>query len=152
GINPSSLLPLDKGRMGRVNMPSPPVEEGKDEGYSKINNVIEDFDYVFECTGMPEVWEASVNYVRRGGTVVLFGGCKSGTTVSYDTERLHYDEITLKGVFHYTPADVKKAYKLLCNKNLNVSRLISGRFPLKQTQKAFEKLSKGVGIKYAIIP
>ena len=152
GHNPSSLLPLDKGRMGGVIIPSPPVEEGKDEGYSKINNVIEDFDYVFECTGMPEVWEASVNYVRRGGTVVLFGGCKSGTTVSYDTERLHYDEITLKGVFHYIPADVKKAYKLLRSKNLNVSRLISGRFPLKQTQKVFEKLSKGVGIKYAIIP
>lgn len=121
---------------------------------SKIQNLSHDldFDYVFECTGMPEVWEASVNYVRRGGTVVLFGGCKSGTTVTYDTERLHYDEITLKGVFHYTPADVKKAYKLLCNKNLNVSQLISGRFPLKQTQKAFVNLSKGVGIKYAIIP
>jgi len=121
---------------------------------SKIQNLTHDlgFDYVFECTGMPEVWEASVNYVRRGGTVVLFGGCKSGTTVTYDTERLHYDEITLKGVFHYTPADVKKAYKLLCNKNLNVSQLISGRFPLKQTQKAFVNLSKGIGIKYAIIP
>ena len=121
---------------------------------SKIQNLTHDpdFDYVFECTGMPEVWEASINYVRRGGTVVLFGGCKSGTTVSYDTERLHYDEITLKGVFHYIPADVKKAYKLLRSKNLNVSRLISGRFPLKQTQKVFEKLSKGVGIKYAIIP
>ncbi|HZV45800.1 MAG TPA: alcohol dehydrogenase catalytic domain-containing protein [Thermodesulfovibrionales bacterium] len=128
---------------------------GADHGMlSKIQNLTHDpgFDYVFECTGMPDVWEASVNYVRRGGTVVLFGGCKSGTTVTYDTERLHYDEITLKGVFHYTPADVKKAYKLLCNKNLNISRLISGRFPLKQTQKAFEKLSKGVGIKYAIIP
>jgi L-iditol 2-dehydrogenase len=123
---------------------------------SKIQNLSHDldlhFDYVFECTGMPEVWKASVNYVRRGGTVVLFGGCKSGTTVTYYTERLHYDEITLKGVFHYTPADVKKAYKLLCSKNLNVSWLLSGRFPLKQTQKAFEKLSKGVGIKYAIIP
>jgi len=131
------------------------IKLGADHGMlSKIQNLTHDpgFDYVFECTGMPDVWEASVNYVRRGGTVVLFGGCKSGTTVTYDTERLHYDEITLKGVFHYTPADVKKAYKLLCNKNLNISRLISGRFPLKQTQKAFEKLSKGVGIKYAIIP
>jgi L-iditol 2-dehydrogenase len=152
GNNPSSLLPLDKGRMGGVIIPSPPVGEGKGEGYSKIKIVIDAFDYIFECTGMPEVWEASVNYVRRGGTVILFGGCKSGTTVTYDTERLHYDEITLKGVFHYTPADVKKAYKLLCSNNLNVSWLLSGRFPLKQTQKAFEKLSKGVGIKYAIIP
>jgi len=110
------------------------------------------FDYVFECTGMPEVWESSVSYVRRGGTVTLFGGCKSGTRVTYETCRLHYDEITLKGVFHYTPADVKKAYALLCKKSLAVSRLISGRYALTRIHNAFEKLAKGEGIKYAIIP
>lgn len=110
------------------------------------------FDSVFECTGMPEVWEASVRYVRRGGTVVLFGGCKSGTTVTFDTGRIHYDELTLKGVFHFTPRDVKKAYDLLCSRRLNVSRMISGRYPLEKIQSAFTNLSKGRGIKYAIIP
>ena len=110
------------------------------------------FDYVFECTGTPEVWDASVNYVRRGGTVILFGGCKSGTAVTYDTGRLHYDEITLKGVFHYTPADVRKAYKLIGEEKLGLSRLISGSYPLRDIEKAFNKLAKGTGIKYAIIP
>jgi L-iditol 2-dehydrogenase len=117
----------------------------------RANNGI-GFDYVFECTGMPEVWESSVNYVRRGGTVVLFGGCKTETTVTYDAGKLHYGEITLQGVFHYTPPDVKKAYALLCRGRLGISRLISGRYPLRQTQKAFDRLLKGVGIKYAIIP
>ncbi len=112
----------------------------------------EGFDYVFECTGRPEVWQASVNYVRRGGTVILFGGCKSGTKVTYDTGKLHYDEITLKGVFHFTPSDVKKAYKLLCKGRIGILRLISGSYPLNQLQKAFDKLAMGVGIKYAIIP
>jgi L-iditol 2-dehydrogenase len=110
------------------------------------------FDYVFECTGIPEVWEASVDYLRRGGTAVLFGGCQSGTRVTYDAGRIHYDEITLKGVFHYTPADVRKAYTLLRKRSIDVRPLISGSYPLKHTQKAFEKLSKGKGIKYAIIP
>jgi len=110
------------------------------------------FDHVFECTGMPEVWESSINYVRRGGTVVLFGGCKSGTTVTYDTGIIHYDEITLRGVFHFTPSDVIKAYKLLSKGTLGVSRLISGRYPLTKIQRAFDKLAHGEGIKYAIIP
>lgn len=109
-------------------------------------------DYVFECTGQPDVWQQSVNYVRRGGTIILFGGCKSGTTVTYDTGRLHYDEITLKGVFHFTPDNVNEAYNLLKNRTINVSTLISGKYPLKDTEKAFLKLSKGEGIKYAIIP
>ena len=110
------------------------------------------FDYVFECTGIPEVWESSLDYLRRGGTAVLFGGCKSGTKVTYDAGRIHYDEITLKGVFHYTPSDVRKAYELLRKRRIDVSPLISGNYPLKHTQKVFEKLSKGKGIKYAIIP
>ncbi len=109
-------------------------------------------DYVFECTGQPDVWESSVNYVRRGGTVILFGGCKSGTTVTYDTERLHYDEITVRGVFHFTPEDVKDAYKLLKTGRIKVSKLISGKYPLKNIEKAFLMLAKGEGIKYAIIP
>ena len=109
------------------------------------------FDYVFECTGQLDVWEASVDYVRKGGTVVLFGGVKSGAKASYDTHRLHYDEITLKGVFHFTPHDVKTAYNLLKD-TLNLSPLISGSYPLKDLPLALEKLSKSEGIKYAIIP
>ncbi|MEW6571305.1 MAG: alcohol dehydrogenase catalytic domain-containing protein [Nitrospirota bacterium] len=131
---------------------SPPFGKGGYGGISEKCRSFIGFDYVFECTGRPEVWESSVNYVRRGGTVILFGGCPSGTRVSYDTGRLHYDEITLKGVFHYTPTDVRKAYKLLCSGKLEVSKLISGIYSLRNIKKAFDKLSKGEGIKYAIIP
>jgi L-iditol 2-dehydrogenase len=108
-------------------------------------------DFVFECTGQLDVWENSVNYVRRGGTVILFGGCKKGTVATYDTYRLHYDELTLKGIFHFKPEDVKEAYYLLKYK-INVKPLISGHYPLKELHIPFEKLSKGEGIKYAIIP
>lgn len=108
-------------------------------------------DAVFECTGQPDVWAKTVSHVRRGGTVVLFGGCRPGTTVTYDTGRLHYDELTLKGVFHYTPADVRKAYRLL-DEGLNVSALISGSYPLDGLNTAFARLAAGDGVKYAIIP
>ena len=134
--------------------PSPLEGEGQGEGYMCVKKFTDGlgFDYVFECTGIPEVWEASVNYIRKGGTVILFGGCKSGTKVTYDTGRIHYDEITLRGVFHYPPSDVKKAYELLCEGELRVQRLISGRYPLRHVQRAFDKLAKGTGIKFAIIP
>jgi L-iditol 2-dehydrogenase len=109
-------------------------------------------DYVFECTGQPQVWEESPAYVRRGGTVVLFGGCQKGTTVTYDTERLHYDEITLKGTFHFTPRDVRKAYLLLKSGKIGVSSLVSGSFSLDEVGDAFIGLSRGEGIKFAIRP
>ncbi|MDP2168482.1 MAG: alcohol dehydrogenase catalytic domain-containing protein [Thermodesulfovibrionales bacterium] len=110
------------------------------------------FDYIFECTGLPQVWEASAGYLRKGGTLILFGGCPKGAKVTYDAGRLHYGEITLKGVFHFRPSDVREAYRLLTEGGLGVGRLVSGRYPLKEIRKAFEKLLKGEGIKYAIVP
>lgn len=109
-------------------------------------------DYVFECTGQPAVWESSVDYVRPGGTVVLFGGCKSGTKVTFSADRLHYDEITMKGVFHFTPHDVKKAYVLLRDGKLDVKKLITRTCSLKEVASVFPLLAKGKGMKYAVVP
>jgi len=123
-----------------------------------VKNIIESMtgnagvDLVMECTGQQGIWEKSVNYVRRGGTVVLFGGCASGTTVSYDAARLHYDEINLMGSFHFAPADVKKAYDIIVDNRINLSMLISGEYPLENMEKAFVLMEEGIGVKYAVRP
>lgn len=109
-------------------------------------------DLVVECTGSLNIWEKALNYVRKGGTVVLFGGCPSGSMVCYDTHRLHYDELTLLGSFHYTPQDVKTAYETLINGDIDLSLLISGEFPLMEIEYAMRLLKDGKGIKYALKP
>lgn len=109
-------------------------------------------DLVIEATGSKEVWEAAPRLVRKGGTVLLFGGCPSGAAACFDTDRLHYDEITLAGAFHFTPANVKQAYDMLAGGMLDAGGLISGEYPLENLEDAFKRLEAGVGIKYAIIP
>lgn len=124
---------------------------------SELQKAIDEFtdnigmDFLFECTGQLNVWESCINYVRKGGTIVLFGGVKKGLKVTYDTYKLHYEELTLRGVFHFTPQDVKEAYKLLKDA-ISVAPLISGSFSLKELPIALKRLSEGKGIKYAIIP
>ncbi|GAB4542739.1 MAG: alcohol dehydrogenase catalytic domain-containing protein [Thermodesulfovibrionia bacterium] len=110
------------------------------------------FDLVIECTGKEDVWQECINYPRRGGMVILFGGCPKGSRVCYDTHRLHYDELTLYGSFHYTPADVKMAYDILTEKRLHLAPIISGGFHLNEITSAFNLLKDGKGIKYAITP
>ncbi len=110
------------------------------------------FDLVIECTGNVQVWMEAVEYVRRGGTVVLFGGCPQGTEVKYSTYRLHYDELTLMGSFHFSPADVAKAREFLIEYHSRFSPLLSGRFGLKDISEVFERLKQGQGIKYVIQP
>jgi L-iditol 2-dehydrogenase len=109
-------------------------------------------DIVIECTGNPSVWESAVNMVRRGGEVVLFGGCKQGSTVTFDTQRLHYDQVTIRSPFHLTRTSVKQAYHLLTEKRLMGSCLITDTYPLDRLIEVFSLLQRGDCIKYAVIP
>ncbi len=61
-------------------------------------------DVVIEAIGTPATWELATMLARPGGLVNFFGGCASGTRVNLETRSLHYSELTLKGVFHHTPA------------------------------------------------
>lgn len=110
-------------------------------------------DVVIECTGRPEVWEQAVSLVRRGGQVVLFGGCPKGTTVAFDTARLHYDQISLVSPFHFTPAAVRRAYQLLAGGKIRAGRLITDSLPLDKLAQAFALLQESRDcVKYALIP
>ena len=51
--------------------------------------------------------------VRKGGSVNLFGGCPAGTKISLETNRLHYDQITVKSSFHHRPAAFRAALTAL---------------------------------------
>jgi L-iditol 2-dehydrogenase len=109
-------------------------------------------DVVIETSGVAEVWEMSVLLARKGGTVVMFGGCPGGSRVAIDASRVHYGELTIKGVFHHTPKTVARALQLLSDRVIEAGPLISGRVPLQETQAALEKMMSGEAIKMAIIP
>ena len=51
--------------------------------------------------------------LRPGATAVLFGGTPKGAMFSVDSSAMHYEEYTLKGVFHHTPNYVRTAVELL---------------------------------------
>ncbi len=109
-------------------------------------------DVVIETAGVPEVWQLSLQLVRKGGTAVMFGGCPAGSQVSVDTDRVHYGELTIKGVFHHTPRTVARALQLLSERVVKADALITGRVPLKDTQMALEKVISGEAIKMVITP
>lgn len=109
-------------------------------------------DVVVECVGRPEAWEEAIRLVRRGGEVLLFGGCEKGTEVGVDTERLHYDEIDLKGGFHYTPGSVRRAWDLLRSGALKLDPLIADRMGLEALPEAFERMARREALKVAIVP
>jgi L-iditol 2-dehydrogenase len=109
-------------------------------------------DKVIEAVGLPQTWELAFQMTRKAGTTLFFGGCPSGAKVSLETERIHYEDLTLKGIFHHTPASVLKAYRLISSGRFNGKPLITERAPLSGVEAALLKMSRGECIKTAIIP
>lgn len=109
-------------------------------------------DIVVEATGVPTVWETAIACARPGATVNLFGGCPKDTTITVNTEQLHYSELTLKGVFHNTPTYVQNALALLASKTIPFDLLLSDRRPLKDLEQVFQEMLQRQVIKVAIDP
>ncbi len=97
-------------------------------------------DRVIECVGKPEAWREAIAVTRRGGLCNLFGGCPSGTHITIDTTRLHYEELTLLGSFHHTPHHIAAALDLLAQGRLPADTLINDQIQLAEVPDALRRM------------
>ena len=109
-------------------------------------------DVAVDATGRPEVWEQAVAAVGRGGTVVFFGGCAPGTSVMLDTRRAHYEELTLVGAFHHTPALIRQAVSLLESGGVVPDGLLTHTMGLSRVREALGLMAEGRALKVLIEP
>ncbi|MGH9590037.1 MAG: alcohol dehydrogenase catalytic domain-containing protein, partial [Terracidiphilus sp.] len=100
-------------------------------------------DIAVEAVASPVTWQWAVDMVRKGGVVNFFGGPPSGTKVELDTNRLHYNEITLKASFHHTPATVRRAFELIQSGKFKCREYITGRARLVDLNDVFHRLMSG---------
>jgi L-iditol 2-dehydrogenase len=109
-------------------------------------------EVAIEAVGRPEVWEASVAMARKGGQVLFYGGCPGGSVVQLPTGPLHYDQLTLLGVFHNTPYHVRLALSLLSENIWPWASLITHELALNKLHEAFELMMSRKALKVAILP
>ncbi len=109
-------------------------------------------DIAVECVGLPEIWERIFSCVRPGGTVHFFGGCKSGSTVTFDTTRMHYGDIKMMSVFHHTPEYFRMALDYIASGEVEVEKLITDTLPLDKVEYAMQQHIEGKAIKFLIKP
>ena len=107
---------------------------------------------VIEATGRPEAWEQAMAVAGKGATVVFFGGCAPGTSVPLDTRRVHYEELRLLGVFHHTPALIRRAVALLADGTLDPTPLVTHEMGLGDVPRALDLMSRGEALKVLIRP
>ena len=109
-------------------------------------------DVAIEAVGLPEVWEQTWRCLRPGGTAVMFGGPKAGSTFTIDAVAMHYQEYRVLGVYHHQPRFVKIAVELLSTGKFDGMTLCTEVRPLDALIESLEDMSRGVGSKYILRP
>lgn len=97
-------------------------------------------DIVFEAVATPEAWQSAVQMARKGGLVNLFGGPPSGTSVSLDTNLIHYSDLTLKASFHHTPATARRAFELIASGRFRAQDYLTGTSTLADLPNVFRAM------------
>lgn len=109
-------------------------------------------DVVIEAVGTPATWELALSLVRKGGKVCCYGGCPKGTEIKLDTYKLHYEQVSLFGVFHHTPASFREAVSLLEAGTIDATKLLAGERPLAELPALLKAGLSKKPLKVAIIP
>jgi len=103
------------------------------------------FDTVFEASGEKKSLDRGFKMLKRGGKIVLIG-VQEGS-YKLNAFKTISREISVLGVFNHSIKDIKSGLSLIKREKIDLKRIISHRFPLKEGTKAYNLLRKGAGSK-----
>ncbi|CUS09548.1 unnamed protein product [Tuber aestivum] len=108
------------------------------------------FDIVVEATGSPKILEDAINYVRRGGKLVVYGVYSDTARVSWPPSKIFGDEITILGSFSETymfPTTIG----YLDTGKVKVEGIVNKTYNLEQWAECLEAMRNKTAIKAAIV-
>jgi len=100
-------------------------------------------DVVIVATSSLNALKDAVNFVRKGGTIVMFGVPSKGANVELDMSELYSKGITIVNSYAASDFDTKEALEKISNKQINVSQLITHKYNLQECQEAFVHAKSG---------
>jgi D-arabinitol dehydrogenase (NADP+) len=109
------------------------------------------FDYIVEATGSAAVCEDALQFVRRGGTLLVYGVYPPKDTVRFNAFDLFRSEITIKGSFAQIDA-FPRALAYLESGKIKVNEIVTDEYALEDWPKVLEQAWARKGIKIAVIP
>ncbi|MFY9301175.1 MAG: zinc-dependent dehydrogenase [Candidatus Nitrosotenuis sp.] len=95
------------------------------------------------ATGSLKAVSDAISVTRKGGTIVLFGVPSKGDTMEIDMSVVYSKELTLVPSYAASDRDTKNALELISSGKVDVKRLITHRYALDDSQKAFEHAHTG---------
>jgi len=99
-------------------------------------------DLVIVSAGALRAFEDAWHCADRGGTVLLFAPPEPGTKLALPAFDIWNDGITITTSYAGAPLDITQAIELIRSHNVEVSDMITHRFPLTEAGEAFRLVEK----------
>ena len=115
----------------------------------------EQIDYGFVACNSPKAQQEILDLIREGGTVNFFSGLKNKkkkVKVNLDTNIIHYKQLKIVGSHGCTKKNLISAAKLIVNKKIDLSKIITDKYNIKNYAAAFKKFKSGNSLKVIINP
>jgi L-iditol 2-dehydrogenase len=100
-------------------------------------------DIAIVATSSLRALESAINFVRKGGTILMFGVPSKGAKIDLDMSVIYSKEITIVTTYAASDFDTKDALDKITDKKINVKQLITHEYKLDECQKAFEHAKSG---------
>ncbi len=83
-------------------------------------------DVVIVAAPSPPAIEDAVNYIKKDGVIDIFGGVpRDKSTLKFDSNKIHYDTLKIKGSFSYHPGTHKEVLDMLATNRLDPHKFIT---------------------------
>jgi threonine 3-dehydrogenase len=99
------------------------------------------FDVGLECSGSPVAFNDMVNNMYNGGKISLLGLLPNSTMINWS--KLIFKGLTLKGIYGREMYETWYHMEMMLLSGLDISAVITHRFPAAEFQQAFNILEKG---------
>ena len=110
-------------------------------------------DVVIVAAPSRQAQESAVLIAGIGGRINFFGGLpKENSIVAVDGNLVHYKELVLTGTTACSTSDCWQAAEIVSSGRIDLSDLITGKFPLTQVEQAFKAAEDGKSLKIVIQP
>jgi 2-desacetyl-2-hydroxyethyl bacteriochlorophyllide A dehydrogenase len=124
---------------------------GADISLTRLDDLEQDaYDAVVDATGAMEVMSRTMDFVRPGGKILLFGVPPAGQRINIEAFPIFRKGLTILSSFT-SLHNSYQALGLLKSKTVLVEKLISHRLPLEELQRGIKLIEKGNEPVYKVV-
>ena len=109
-------------------------------------------DVIITANPSPQTHSDALYMAKNRARINLFGGLPKGSTVTLDTNIIHYKELFVCGAHGAMPHHHAKALELISSGRLNMKDFISHNYPLEKIREAFATAEGHSGMRVVVNP